>query len=143
MKLCTYPVLLELINSNRKFLGDLFQNITQVFQTIIFIFVFPFLINISFFKNENLDTQKLNIVVFMEEGGKKEIERKRKLPCHRSLEYAGCTPCTEVTPLPKNRGVLSRGLNSIWWWGFSSRDLGSVEYPFIAVTSTSTLTWVW
>ena len=29
----------------------------------------------------------------------------------------------------------------IWWWGFSSRDLGSVEHFFIAITSCSTLIW--
>ena len=29
------------------------------------------------------------------------------------------------------RGVLNMTLNCIWWWGSSSKDLGSVEYLFI------------
>ena len=44
-------------------------------------------------------------------------------------------------------GVLGMTLNCIWWWSFSSEDLGSVEYPFIAITPKSTLTlnciWWW
>ena len=36
------------------------------------------------------------------------------------------------------RGVLGITLKCIWWWGFSSGDLGSVEYPFIAITPRST-----
>ena len=31
-------------------------------------------------------------------------------------------------------------LNCIWWSGTRFRDLGSVEYPFIAITPRSTLT---
>ena len=29
---------------------------------------------------------------------------------------------------------------TIWWWGSKSKTLGNVEYPFIAITSTFTLT---
>ena len=31
--------------------------------------------------------------------------------------------------------------NYIWWWGSSSKDLGSVEYPFTGITPRFTLTW--
>ena len=37
-------------------------------------------------------------------------------------------------------------LNCIWWWGSSSRDLESVEYPFTVITPRSSLTlkyWLW
>ena len=31
------------------------------------------------------------------------------------------------------RGVLGMTLNYIWWWGFSSGDLWTLKYPFIAI----------
>ena len=31
--------------------------------------------------------------------------------------------------------------NCIRYWGFSSTDLSSIEYPFIAITPSTTLTW--
>ena len=31
-------------------------------------------------------------------------------------------------------------VNGVWWWGSSSVDLGSVEYPFTAITPKSILT---
>ena len=34
---------------------------------------------------------------------------------------------------------LRNPLNCIWWWGSSPEALGNVEYPFIAITSRSTL----
>ena len=54
------------------------------------------------------------------------------------LEYADSIPCNP-SPL-KKRSVLAMALNSIWLWGSSSEDLGSVEYLFIAITLRSTLT---
>ena len=32
-------------------------------------------------------------------------------------------------------------INCFWWWGSSSGNLKSVEYAFIAITPSSTLTW--
>ena len=43
-----------------------------------------------------------------------------------------------ITP----RFTLSRSgmsLNCIWWWGSSSKDLGNIEHPFIAITPSSIL----
>ena len=37
--------------------------------------------------------------------------------------------------------VLGMILNCIGWWGSSSGGLLSVDYPFIVITSRSTLTW--
>ena len=36
--------------------------------------------------------------------------------------------------------VLGMTLNFIWWWGYSSDNLVSVEYPIIAITLRSTQT---
>ena len=36
--------------------------------------------------------------------------------------------------------VKGMTLNHIWWWGFSPRALGNVEYPSITTTPRSTLT---
>ena len=37
----------------------------------------------------------------------------------------------KITP-PKKADVLDLTLNCIWWWGYNSWDLWSVESPFIA-----------
>ena len=58
-------------------------------------------------------------------------------PCWKRLEYT-VSPA-ENTPPPSKRGVLGMTLNYIWW-GSSSGDMGSVEYPFITITSRSTPT---
>ena len=42
--------------------------------------------------------------------------------------------------LPQKGSILHMKLNCIWWWGSNSGDLGSVEYPFIAITPRSILT---
>ena len=36
------------------------------------------------------------------------------------------------------RSVSAMKPNCIWWWGSSSGDLGSIEYPFIAITARFT-----
>ena len=36
--------------------------------------------------------------------------------------------------------AMGKILFCIWWWGSSSKDLGSVDYPFIAITPSSSLT---
>ena len=48
-------------------------------------------------------------------------------------------PLKKVKTLQK-RGVLSMTQNCIWWWSSSSGDPGSVEHPFIVITSKSTVT---
>ena len=52
-------------------------------------------------------------------------------------------PSAEEWDVSKNRGVLSIILNRIWWWGSSSRDLGSVGCTFITIIPKSTLIPVW
>ena len=70
----------------------------------------------------------------------KIVEIKKSLniiwPCWQGLEYIDCIPCER----PPARGVLVIIINCIPWWGSSSGDLGSVKYPFIAITLRSTLT---
>ena len=39
----------------------------------------------------------------------------------------------------KESEVLGMTLNYVWWWGYSTEDLGIVEYSFIAITPMSTL----
>ena len=43
------------------------------------------------------------------------------------------------TKTPTKIYLLHMTLNYIWWLGYSSRDLGSVEYLFIGITPRSTL----
>ena len=45
-------------------------------------------------------------------------------PHWQDLEYADCKTL-------KKSGVLDMILNDICWWGFSSKVLGTEEYPFI------------
>ena len=45
-------------------------------------------------------------------------------------------------PHQKKSGILGMIPNWIWWWGFSSGALESVEYSFIAITIKVTLTGV-
>ena len=40
----------------------------------------------------------------------------------------------------RGESVLFMILNSIWWWGYSIKTFGKVEYSFIAITPWSTLT---
>ena len=56
----------------------------------------------------------------------------KSLPYWWGLEHANWIPFSQKI------GVLSMTLNYIWWWGSSSGDLESGEYPFI---SSSTLNW--
>ena len=55
------------------------------------------------------------------------------------LEYTEHILCRQIR-LPHKRHVLVMTLNCIWWWGSSSRDLGSMEYFFIPIVSWSTQT---
>ena len=43
------------------------------------------------------------------------------------------------TPSSQKRRVLGMTLNCIWWWGSSSEALRNMKYPFIGITSRSTL----
>ena len=36
-----------------------------------------------------------------------------------------------VRPPPIKKGYQGKKINCIWWWGFSSREMGTVEYFFI------------
>ena len=47
--------------------------------------------------------------------------------------------CKSVRSPHPNRGILNMTLNCIWWWDFSSEDLESVKFLFIAITPRSTL----
>ena len=58
-----------------------------------------------------------------------------------TLENADCI-VSRVGQDSLQKGLLSMPLNYIWWWGSISGDLWSVEYPFIAITPRSTLTWI-
>ena len=63
--------------------------------------------------------------------------------CRWCLEFADCIISKGIRPptLKKREGVvLGMTLNCVWWWGSSSRDLESVEYPFIAITPRSIVT---
>ena len=51
------------------------------------------------------------------------------------LESADSIPSSKARPTKTE--VMT--LNCIWWWGSSSGDLESVEYPFIVITPISTL----
>ena len=65
------------------------------------------------------------------------------MPSCQILEYTGYIPHSlqkSNTLITQIKGVLYIRLNWIWWWGFSSGDLGNVEYSFIAITPSSTLT---
>ena len=58
----------------------------------------------------------------------------------RGLVYADWISDKKIKLLTPKRGVLGMILNCIWWWGNSFRGLGSVNYPFVAINSWSTLT---
>ena len=66
------------------------------------------------------------------------ILRSRLLSYPRSLEYADCISCIEVTP-PK-AGVMYTTLNYTWWWGSCSGDLGNMKFHFLAITPRFSLT---
>ena len=57
------------------------------------------------------------------------------------LESADYILLTRDKLPPTQKGVLAMTLNCIWWWRSSSGDLGTMEYPFIAITLRSNLTW--
>ena len=58
------------------------------------------------------------------------------VPCQPGLKYTECTPCSELRlpPTPQRKGCISLNCYGKAW------VLGSVEYPFIAITPRSTLT---
>ena len=45
-----------------------------------------------------------------------------------------------IPPAHEKGGVLDMTQICIWWWGYSSKDLRSVEYTFIIITPRFTLT---
>ena len=58
--------------------------------------------------------------------------------CWRSFEYNYCIPCRKVGPPLRKSRVHGMTLNYDLWWDSSSGCLGSVEYPFISITPSST-----
>ena len=72
---------------------------------------------------------------------KKIRERERDCPISRVYNRLTNSQQRGKTSTPKNWGVLGITLNCNWWWGSRSGDLWNVEYPFIIITSRSTLTW--
>ena len=59
-------------------------------------------------------------------------------PLSTDLEYADFIPGRNIKPSQKS--VLDMTVNGIWWWGSSSEDLESVEYHFVVIIPSSTLT---
>ena len=55
------------------------------------------------------------------------------------LRIHSLRPMQKSKTSPKKFCVLDMTLNCIWWWDSSSGDLGSMEYPYIIITSMFTL----
>ena len=68
------------------------------------------------------------------------VKRNQIIFCHFSgaQNILTVSPCRGVRPHPK-RYFIGMMINCIWWWDFRSKELESVDYPFIAITPRSTL----
>ena len=84
--------------------------------------------------------KKISQVIFRTYWMQKVEIKENLVPCQLSLKYADTLPCRDpYLRLSRKEGILDMTQNCIGLWESSSGDLDWVDYLFISIIPSSTL----